>query len=335
MRGTTVVPPYYGDLLCCPRCRCDLAFNDTLNEFSCHACRFHLPILDGIPVLFPCNVRESMPNLFQRYWDSQEKADLYDAKVEGGDDAFGRYNHLSEIRALTCYYRPRNLDLVLDAGTGTGRFLDTFPETTIKVGLDASLSLLRHARARGRGDLLVCGELEHLPFKSGIFGTVISCRVLQHLQEQERALQEMARVVRPGGDLIIEFYNACNLKTVYKWIRMNPRLRSLLNAPFRAVFKSMSPFAEWGLDYDHYNYWFEVKRWMRRAGLRDIAGRGTGFGYHKYLCSPFYIDAVLANRAPRFRERYYDACLSADKAVGGWVPFRYGMEKIVLKGTKQ
>ena len=96
----------------------------------------------------------------------------------------------------------------------------------------------------------------------------------------------------------------------------------------------MSPFAEWGLDYDHYNYWLEVKRWMRRAGLRDINGRGTGFGYHKYFWSPFYVDAVLAKRAPNLRERYYDACLTVDRAVGGWVPFRYAMEKIVLKGTK-
>ena len=97
----------------------------------------------------------------------------------------------------------------------------------------------------------------------------------------------------------------------------------------------MSPFAQWDLDYDRYNYWFEIERWMQHAGLGHIEGRGVGFGYHKYFCSPFYIDAFFSNRAPRLRERYYDACLDIEKAVGGWPAFRYAMEKIVLKGTKQ
>jgi hypothetical protein len=194
--------------------------------------------------------------------------------------------------------------------------------------------LLRRTKTRKRGDFLVCGELEHLPFKDSIFGTVISCRVLQHLRRQNEAVIEMARVTRDKGDLILELYNTWNLKTLYKQIRMTGNLRKILNAPFRLLFRSMSPFDTWGLEYDRYNWWFQVKRWMRRARLYGFEGRGVGFGYHKYFLQPFYVDAVLEKKAPNLRRRYYHACFRVERVIGSMVPFRYGMEKFVIKASK-
>ena len=257
------------DLLCCPACRGDLDVHIEDERLRCGACQFEFPIIQGIPVLFPCNVVERMDELFGRYWDTEEKAELYDTKVEGDDDVFGTYNHESEVYALVQGYEPSNLDVVLDAGCGNGWFLDTFPSNAVTVGIDASLNLLQLVKKRGRGDFLVCGELEHLPFKDDAFGTVITCRVLQHLHQQEAAVLEMSRVTREHGNVILELYNTWNLKTIYKEIRMSPRLRKALNAPFRLVFRSMSPFGDWNLDYDNYNSWFEVKPWLTFAERVD------------------------------------------------------------------
>jgi SAM-dependent methyltransferase len=324
----------FRSLLCCPGCRGDLEFRDAAQEFFCPACRFTFPIIDGIPVLLPYNVKDRLDDLFYRHWDPEPMAEMYDTVVEGGGDAFGIYNHHSEVYGLAHYYQPSSLDLILDAGCGNGRFFETFPEYSIKIGVDASLNLLRRAKRRGRGDFLVCGELEHLPFKDATFGTVISCRVLQHLRQQEDAVREMARVTRDKGDVILELYNTWNLKALYKQVRMTRNLRKLLNAPFRLLFRSMSPFGDWGLEYDRYNGWFQVKRWMRRAHLYGFAGRGLGFGYHHYLLQPFYLDAVWEKKAPHLRKRYYDACLHVERAIGRIVPFRYGMEKFVIKASK-
>ncbi|MBF0625667.1 MAG: methyltransferase domain-containing protein [Magnetococcales bacterium] len=335
-----MIDPRFLELLCCPACRGELIPGSASPgngcpaepTLDCTACGHAFPVMDGIPVLLLQAVGPERAGLFQRYWDSAAQAALYDDKVEGGGSLFGTCNHLSEMEAITTLYEPANLDLVLDAGCGNGRFMETFPPQARKVGVDASLNLLRIARRRGRGDFHVCCELERLPFRSGVFGTVVSCRVLQHLQAQETAVAEMARIIRPGGNLLIQVYNFWNLKTLYKALRQSP-VRRVLNAPFRLLFRSMSPFDAWGLDYDHYNSWWQLKTWMARAGMTRLTGRGAGFGFHKYFLQPFYVDAILAKQAPGLLQRYYQGCLALERRIGHWPVVRHLLEKVVLKGT--
>ena len=149
------------------------------------------------------------------------------------------------------------------------------------------------------------------------------------------AVEEICRVTRPGGDVVLELYNTWNPKTLYKNIRMSPRLRRVLNAPFRFAFRSMSPFSDWGLAYDRYNSWFQVKRWLRSANMRDFHGRGVGFGFHKYLIGPFYIGAAMIKHAPGLLRRFYDASFRAEKMIGGIRPFSWIMEKFTIKATRK
>jgi len=274
-----------------------------------------------------------MKHLFTRYWDSEDKALLYDTNVEGADTIFGVYNHQSEIYGLTYYFDQDKLDLLLDAGCGNGRFLETLPTKAVSVGVDASLNLLRAARRRKRGHFHVCCELEHLPFKDDLFSTVISCRVIQHLKEQEQAIRELCRVTRDHGDLILELYNTWNLKTVWKEIRMS-KIRTIFNAPFKLFFRSLSPFSEWGIDYDNYNHWFEVKPWLKNSQMSGLRGRGVGFGFHKYLLDAFFVNGILERQMPDVLRRYYRTIFRVEKLFGAAIPFRYVMEKVVMKTTK-
>ncbi|BCA54109.1 hypothetical protein W02_12490 [Nitrospira sp. KM1] len=320
-------------MLCCPKCKGELALRHDETALSCAKCLFVFPIVEGIPVLLPCNVETEMKHLFTRYWDSEDKAQLYDANVEGADTIFGVYNHESEIYGLTYYFDKDKLDLLLDAGCGNGRFLETLPADTVSVGIDASLNLLKAARRRKRGHFHVCCELEHLPFKDNLFGTVISCRVIQHLKKQEQAISELCRITRDHGDLILELYNTWNLKTIWKEIRMS-KIRSVFNAPFKLFFRSLSPFSEWGIDYDNYNHWFEVKPWLKNGQMHGLRGRGVGFGFHKYLLDAFFINGIGGRRAPGLLRGYYSAAFSFEKLFGATIPLRYIMEKVVMKATK-
>jgi ArsR family transcriptional regulator len=103
----------------------------------------------------------------------------------------------------------RRFDSLLDLGTGTGRLLELFaPLYRRGVGIDASTDMLAVARANldrvGVGHAQVrLGDIYHLPFPRDSFDVITVHQVLHYLDDPERALGEAARVLRPGGRLLI------------------------------------------------------------------------------------------------------------------------------------
>lgn len=103
----------------------------------------------------------------------------------------------------------RQFDSLLDLGTGTGRLLEVFaPLYARAVGIDASADMLAVARANldraGIANAQVrLGDMLHLPFARDSFDVVTIHQVLHYLDDPERALVEAARVLRPGGRLLI------------------------------------------------------------------------------------------------------------------------------------
>lgn len=102
---------------------------------------------------------------------------------------------------------------VLDAGCGTGLTL-TWAEryTTVEpVGLDRAVEGLRFCRARGHGRLLQ-GDALTLPFPAGAFDLAFSLDVIQHLARpggDRAAVAELARVLAPGGYLLLRTNSRC------------------------------------------------------------------------------------------------------------------------------
>ncbi|HXV34876.1 MAG TPA: methyltransferase domain-containing protein [Gaiellaceae bacterium] len=93
---------------------------------------------------------------------------------------------------------------VLDLGCGTGRLAAALAERGAKVwGVDPSAEMLAQARAAvGARVGLKQGRGEALPFKDGWFeGAVL--RLAVHLLDRPRALPELARVLAPGGRVVI------------------------------------------------------------------------------------------------------------------------------------
>jgi SAM-dependent methyltransferase len=105
-----------------------------------------------------------------------------------------------ECRELARFPFPRPL---LDLGCGDGLFGQVFfagrpPE----VGLDYSPTELRTAAARGAYQTLVRADIAAIPYPDHAFATVFSNGVLEHVHDLDRGLREIARVLRPGGQLI-------------------------------------------------------------------------------------------------------------------------------------
>lgn len=98
---------------------------------------------------------------------------------------------------------------VLELGTGCGHLLgpvgDRVGSGGLAVGIDLSATMLDLSRAQGAGACLVRGSVARLPFASASFDWVLSCYVLDLLPGEviAGALAEAARVLRPGGRLVL------------------------------------------------------------------------------------------------------------------------------------
>lgn len=111
---------------------------------------------------------------------------------------------------------------VLEAGCGTGLILRRLAVGAEQaVGLDLSAGMLGWARRRGLRVLQ--GSVDALPFPDDHFDAVVSFKVLAHVPPISDALAELARVTRPGGHLILEFYNRRSLRHLIK--RLKPPTR--------------------------------------------------------------------------------------------------------------
>ncbi len=100
---------------------------------------------------------------------------------------------------------------ILDAGCGVGRYTIPLAMREYEVmGVDISrfaITELDTARLRRNMQIgLAAADVCHLPFRDNTFDAVVAFGVLQHLLEEERSavLSEFARVLVPGGTLVIE-----------------------------------------------------------------------------------------------------------------------------------
>ena len=99
---------------------------------------------------------------------------------------------------------------VLDAGMGTGELSVALSKATAGPfafhGIDISPGMLneagRHLQACGIGADLRLGDVQNLPFADEAFDLVMAAHVLEHLVDPHRAIEEMVRVLKPGGILL-------------------------------------------------------------------------------------------------------------------------------------
>ncbi len=117
-----------------------------------------------------------------------------------------RYAMLKRIRAVEAAYGapPGRL---LDVGCATGAFLSVARDRGWDgVGLEPHPEAARYARQR-HGLFVLPLPLEAAPFRSGAFDVVTLWDVLEHLPDPRRALRELARLLRPGGLLVLSLPN--------------------------------------------------------------------------------------------------------------------------------
>lgn len=158
---------------------------------------------------------------WQRYWD--KKSGSYDKEMSVWDRRL-----FGDSREWAC---AQAVGDVLEIAVGTGLNLPFYPEDVTVAGIDLSDGMLDIARARaeglGRAATLQRADAHAVPFADASFHTVVCTFGLCAIPDIDIAIDEMVRVLRPGGQLILVDHIASSSRIA----RGLQRLMELITVP--------------------------------------------------------------------------------------------------------
>ncbi|MBA0127655.1 methyltransferase domain-containing protein [Haloechinothrix sp. YIM 98757] len=134
---------------------------------------------------------------WHRYWDKHART--YDREMRLMDRIF-----FAGSRQWACEQATGD---TLEVAIGTGLNLESYPDDVTLTGVDLSAEMLEVARKRaeqlGRSVELRQANAHELPFADASFDTVVCTLGLCTIPEERTAIDEMRRVTRPGGRLVL------------------------------------------------------------------------------------------------------------------------------------
>jgi ubiquinone/menaquinone biosynthesis C-methylase UbiE len=170
----------------------------------------------------------------RRYWDKQ--APSYDRGMSFADRRL-----FGDTRAWVC---GRAAGDVLEVAIGTGLNLPHYPDDVALTGVEWSPAMLERARQRaealGRTVDLRRGDAQNLDFPDSTFDTVVCTFSLCAIPDDEKAVREMARVLRPGGLLLL----ADHVEASNVLVRGVQRLVELVSIPVGGEHWRRRPFRQ-------------------------------------------------------------------------------------------
>lgn len=186
--------------LACPECKGVLQDS---GQLYCKRCGKHYEIRDGIAHMLVGDMLE-----FAKEIAVQDRVAIeYEQKRYQAPYA-KKYHQWCVEQMLS---RVQTDGRILDNGCGIGLLYEKIPAKRL-VGIDLSSEMLRHA---GKfSDQLVLGNSQQLPFKADSFDLVFCRSLLHHLPAPELAVQEMHRVLRPGGQIVLAETNSSLLSAL-------------------------------------------------------------------------------------------------------------------------
>jgi len=178
---------------------------------------------------------------------------------------------------------------ILDLGCGPGIIAEKISSGNYQVScVDFSPEMLLRARERLKGSgckpaAYIQADAQSLPFKTGTFDAVLCIGVVSWVEDPDMLLNETARVLRPGGILIITAINMLSIENLFDplfwW-------RSLLPSNLRAKMRDIVGTAVVNKGKDGYlnKYQFRLRyfdRMLESAGFKKTRWRTIKYGHFR------------------------------------------------------
>lgn len=167
-------------------------------------------------------------DVVRAYWNEQG-ARIYDGLLH-------HVNREKMRNALIGHLDVEKSGVILDVGTGTGFLASLLAESGYKriIGVDINEHMLRIAKDKlaKHAVRLVQGDALHLPIADNSVDAVVSRWVLWVLPKPEKAIEEMVRVVKPGGAVLAFESDPQKWRNTSLW-------RKLLKSPLRPLYSSL------------------------------------------------------------------------------------------------
>jgi ubiquinone/menaquinone biosynthesis C-methylase UbiE len=270
----------------------------------------------------------------RRHWDDLEAASAYDDEFRG---IIGEYLKRTEVDAALAEIRFSPGAMILDAGCGSGRHIESMPLGISCIGADTSVNMLKIAKSKlgDRAAMLVAADATQLPFRDKSFDGVISIRVLQHIQAQRDAIREFARVSKPGAVICVLSYNSWTVHCLIKCLR-HGRLAALTTRMFR---KLLGPHSRSRLTRIHreyrndFNSLPELSGIFQGAGLRVITRKGSNVS-GTWILTNFWLAGLVERTLPRPLRSYLYWCDRIEQRWASKAPFNLFMDKVIVVGVR-
>ena len=212
--------------------------------------------------------------------DTHDVAVMFDAVADRYDrtnDILSMFQDRSWRKATLDALAAEPGEVVLDLAAGTGTSAAPLADRGVRVvACDLSFGMLEVGRRRRPDVAFVAGDAQSLPFADGVFDAVTISFGLRNVPDVVAALEEMLRVTRPGGRVVVcEFSRPTNraFRAVYDQYLAHalPRIAGVVAKESDAYTYLADTISAWPTQR-------ELGRTMRAAGWSSVAFRNLSGG---------------------------------------------------------